>query len=155
MRQYLALVIILFCFGCAEKQSTSQVSIFNSTVHNVTLTPYINGIVDSSKFKILQPNETFSVETSYQRGKTKIPVVFWNYFKNLDSLVVGWDETYYMTHMLSDTFYSSNNFIQFAENRNIGLATSYVNSVKSESKHSIEWAVINTLTEQDYLDAKN
>jgi hypothetical protein len=155
MKQYLAFLIIILSYGCAEKQSTSKVSIFNSTLHKVTLAPYINGIVDSSKYKILQPNESFSVETNYQRGKTKIPVVFWNYFKNLDSLVVIWDETYHMTHMLSDTFYSSNNFIQFAENRNIGLSTSYVNSIKSESKHSIEWSVINTLTEQDYLDAKN
>lgn len=147
MKYYLVLLLVFMIFGCIkDEKSTTNVSIVNATQHKVVLIPYTNGFIDSSKYKVLQSNEILSIETNNQKGKTKIPVVFWNYFKNLDSLVVIWDDIYRMTHMLSDTFTSSSNHLQGYESRNIGLSTSYVNSVKSESKHSIEWAVINTLT---------
>lgn len=156
MKKWVIFFISLVNIGCIkDKRSITDVIISNATIHKVTLVPYLNGFVDSSKYKILQAKSSISIENNFQKGKTKIPVVFWDYFKNLDSLVVIWDDIYSMTHMLSDTFTSSNNHLQGYESRNIGLSTSYVNSVKTESKHSIEWAVINTLAEQDYLDAKN
>ena len=145
------LVTLVSCIR--DGKSITTLSLSNTTTHKVTLIPYYNGVVDSSRYKSLLPYDQILIENNFQKGKTKIPVIFWDYFKQLDSLTVIWDDTFNMTHMLSDTFHSSTNFIQFAENRNIGLSASYIQSIKSESKISIEWSVIYNFTEQDYLDA--
>mgnify|MGYP003617035450 CR=1 FL=1 len=155
MKKYLNLFIFLLFTSCIRDGNTSNnVNIENNTNHIIKLIPYKNGVVDSLKIKAIPNYSSIQIERNNQRGKTEVPVVFWDYFKNLDSIVIIWDNTYSVTHMLSDTFFSAKKYIQFDEIRNIGLNSSYTNTSSNESKIGITWHVNYTFTEQDYLDAK-
>lgn len=152
---------ILICFVCLcfascikDGKTNTFININNSTNHFVKLIPFRNGSVDSSKIRDIPSNASIEIENRFLKGKTKQPVVLWDYFENLDSIIVFWDNIYPVTHMLSDTFYSTNKYIQFNDNRNIGLSDSYSTTSSEETKISINWQVTYSFTEQDYQYAQ-
>lgn len=156
MKYILILFIGLFFGSCVKDgKTTSQVILSNPTTHNISLYPYQNGFIDSPNIKTIIQGEEVIIEDNFQKGKTNSPLVFWDYFKPYDSLVVIWDGVYPITHFLSDTFLSSNKFIQFGASRNIGYDASYVVSSNNETKISIEWITKYVFSEQDFQFAKN
>jgi len=112
------------------------------------------GIEDTSKLIHLASNTENQIELNRTRGKSTAPLVFFDYFKNVDSVIITWDNLYPVTHMISDNFISSNKNIAVLAQRNIGYRKSYSESVLSENKQSISWNVVYNFNEQDYLDAK-
>lgn len=152
---FLLLSITLLLTGCLEEDTLTEVYLQNNSSHEVLLRPYQSGAIDNARIVSLQPGNKFRIENTYQRGKTKVPIYFFDYFRGIDSIQVIWDNTYSVTHMISDSFTSVVKYIAFGNVRNLGNGIAYPSEIRHESKRSITWELNYSFTEQDYEYAKN
>src|SRR5690606_25669046 len=132
-----------------------KVNICNSTKYEIKLLPYQYGIIDSSKIKNIQTESCNEIEYLTQRGKAKIPIYFFDYFRNVDSIIVIWNNQYEVVHMINDSFISGNKYIAFLDEKNLGNGKAYQKIKLKETKHTIVWDVVYTFTEEDYNFAKD
>lgn len=155
-RLIITALVILYASACSVKEEVSSTSVilFNNTEHQISITSFRNGVANNSSLIHLPNYGNYTIESGSSLGKTKGPVYFFDYFQNVDSVVVMWDNTYPITHMISDSFISTDKYIPFGNSRNLGNGNAYTNELTEETKYTIAWTVKYTFTEQDYLDAK-
>lgn len=154
------LIVLIICFSsCVTDGNTvTTVTLNNRTPYTIKLFPYKGHNLDTNKVKIINPQSSLKIESLSELGKSKKPIYFFDYFRNIDSIQVIWNDSFLVTHMISDTFYSNNKFIQFSilgQNRNLGSGSNYLENKVKESKHSITWDVVYTFSEADYNFAKD
>ncbi len=156
MKKYLIILLSILASGCiVEESSISNILVENLTTHSVLITPYKAGAIDSTKLFSLSPGQNKSIGSDEGMGKTIGPVYFGDYFRNLDSIVVLWDNTYRVTHMISDSFVSTGKYISILNERNIAKLSKYKSAKVKETKHFVEWTATYSFTEADYEFAKD
>jgi len=155
MKLFLIFSCILVCFSCiTEKQTFSTQKLYNSTNHTIIIIPFFNGVEIGSKKKMLPPNSVIELEYRFTRGINNVPAIFFDYFKNVDSLHVMFDNQYQITHLLLSTFTSGLKNYASSSTRNLGNVYSYAKEKTEDKKNSRTWEVKYIFTNQDYLDAQ-
>jgi len=155
MRKYLIVILALLLCSCEKEDTTySNVLVENLTQHHINIIPYTNGMIDSNRIFSLSYAQEKSIESHTDMGISSGPIYFGDYFYGVDSIIVIWDNTYPVTHMISDSFISNNKYIPAFHNRNIGYLGKYEIRKVKESKHNIIWTATYSFTEADYEYAK-
>src|SRR5690606_27158693 len=89
----LSLIIIVLCLGCiTEEETTLEVKLNNATQHRVLIKPFRYSVIDSSKVIELNYGDEEVIERTNSRGKSSKPVFGRNYFINVDSVQIWWDD---------------------------------------------------------------
>lgn len=148
------LLAAAFCFSCMkERQTFSYQKIYNSTNHTIMIIPFSNGVEKEESKKLLGPNSVIELEYRMVRGINNTPSILFDYFRNVDSLHVIFDNQYQVTHLLLGTSTSTRRNYTLGSNRNLGNRDSYILEKKEDNKYSRTWELQYQVTEQDYLYA--
>lgn len=150
----LSMVTTLVC--CTkEKETITSLIIHNNSSKNIEIMPYRNGGIYTPGRLSIPSGSGHSFPSHASRGISKVPVVFPSYLDMTDSIVVVFDGTYRITHLLHDstTTYPIKHYLKTSV-RNLGNLDSYISVITSDKKHKRFFEVKYTFTQQDYLDAQ-
>ena len=146
---------IVFCFSCTKESTTNSHSyIVNKTTHKIKINPYFNGVIPSEKAIILLGNDTVEIANESSRGINGNSGFYSSNFAGSDSVIVIFDDTYYITHYSIAPMNYSNKYYLYSSNRNILNKNSFIYSSQDISGHQRENFYYYNFIEQDYLDTQ-
>lgn len=150
---HLAIGLIMLASCSKEKNTISNTDFVNSTLHNINVKAYKNGIIQTDGSFILNANETKQVFNLNNRGIGS-GLTFGGYYQPMDSFVVTFDNTYSISHYKPNLIGTNLKKYLYSSKRNIYNDSSYVPNLLKDSKYRREWDFKYTFVEQDYLDAR-
>jgi uncharacterized lipoprotein YehR (DUF1307 family) len=148
------ILILLFCFGCAEHKSSTQTYLKNSTGHKIEVCPFLNGIPTNTDYKLVLPFENLKVLDMHVNGKTLSPN-FGSLLRTYDSVVIKFDDSIAITHLRFNVTSVSYKAILESSGRSISNPNNYIQTISKDSKNALTGYFTFEFTEDDYLFAKN
>lgn len=152
--KYLYLIFLIALYSCVKDSVTLSKTIFtNSTLHQINLVGYKNGIIDQECTFSLNPNESKSVFVLNNRGIGN-GLSFGGYFQSVDSFVVNFDNMNMISHYKPNLIGTNTKKYLFYSSRNIFNDSNYLKNITIDRKYRREWDFKYTFVEQDYIDAR-
>jgi hypothetical protein len=137
--------------SCIKEESTlSELIYINNTKNTISFKVFQNSYISDS-FKIL-PNSEFNKESFSERGLSKEPIIFFDFLRESDSIIVTFNDSFSLTHLNDSVTYGKKRISYFSSRSLYGA--NYINIKVDEKKNYIHYKKTFTFTEQDYLDAK-
>ena len=151
MKKYFYLFSMILIASCIKEESTfSELVYINNSKNTISIKVFQNSFLTDS-FKIL-PNSELIKENFSDRGFSNEPIIFFDFLRESDSIIVTFNDSFYTTH-LNDSVTFGKKRISYFSSRSL-YGANYTNSKVDEKKHYIHYKKTFTFTEQDYLDAK-
>ncbi len=145
-----------FIVSCGEKMTSVSIYLENSTNHNITIKPFYKGISQEDKFLYLNRTGTkVKIEHYSHRGILYDPIFFGDYFTNVDSIQLWWNDSFYITYMISGSYQSSKKFIEYGGERSLTHPDLYQKKLMKDKRKRRVWEMISYFTEEDYNFAKD
>lgn len=157
MRMIIKLFAMLVLLpSCGEEHTNFKASLENASTVPIVIMPYKDGKVLSSDTIKLLSGESFQIAHGSHRGKIKTPFFITNVLAigENDSIVVCFDNQFYVSHYVLSPDSLFNKFYLFESDRNIINTKNYNFIIEKERRLSVYTNHIYTFTEEDYNFAK-
>lgn len=155
MKNLLILVFMsISLVSCIVEEETFSYTLFtNNSLHNITVCPYYNGVIDPELTFTLSPAETKKVSVT-SHGGLGDGVCYDTSVSTCDSVLVLFDDSLSIVHYKLSFTGSAARFYPYSSLRNLYNIQSYIRNVINESRHSREVEFTYVFTENDYADLK-
>ena len=126
----------------------------NSSTHNIKIHPYKEGYVVTKNVIKLEPNESIQIAYGHQRGISNGGGFSSEYFYDVDSAVVVFDDVYKVSHYTTTPDTYSSKYYKYSTQRNLLNYHTYEYEYEDISKHSRHQTYTYKFTDSDYDFAK-
>lgn len=152
---YLKLILLVLLCSCfKEEQTIYKAYISNGSAHKIDILPYKGGYVFTQKVIKLQPNESIQVADGWRRGKNGNAGFSSEYFYDIDSAVVVFDDTYKVSHYVENPVRYSTKYFEYFTIGNILNSATYEYEYEDKDKYSRHQTYTYEFTDSDYEFAK-
>lgn len=151
MKIYFCFFALILISSCIKEESTlSELVYINNSNNIISIKVFQNSFISDS-FRI-SPHSAINKESFSERGFSNEPIIFFDFLRESDSIIVTFNDLFSITHLNDSVSYGKKRISYFSSRSLYGA--NYTNSKVDEKKHYIHYQKTFTFTEQDYFDAK-